>query len=192
MSHPAVPRATIDVIDPVAAVSSTSRNEPVVVGDDQDSRGHESDEKTERDERETGFEKPESRDSDAGFEKTKSAPEAKPVGEPLAPYATSASGASAATTVPTVAAKKPWYNTPNPMKWGTIPPIPAEREVSREATAGWFSLLTFQWMAPVMTVSPPGPSILLQFLTLNSRPATNDHSIRMTSGSSTPSAKQHQ
>ncbi|KFY56160.1 hypothetical protein V496_06769 [Pseudogymnoascus sp. VKM F-4515 (FW-2607)] len=157
MSHPTVPRATSGVIDPAATVSSTSRNEPVAVGDDQDSRSRESYEKTERDERDTDFEKAESRDSDAGFEKTKSAPEAKPIGEPLAPYATSASGASAATTVPTVAAKKPWYKTPNPMKWGAIPAVPSEREVSREATAGWFSLLTFQWMAPVMTAGYKRP-----------------------------------
>ncbi|OBT70508.1 hypothetical protein VE03_00185 [Pseudogymnoascus sp. 23342-1-I1] len=157
MSDPALPRAANALIDPAAAVNSTSQNEPLAVEDEQDSRVRESDEKTERDERYTDFEKAESRDSDAAFEKTKSAAEIKPIGEPLAQHATSASGASAATTVPTIATKKPWYKTPNPMKWGAIPPIPTEREVSREATAGWFSLLTFQWMAPVMTAGYKRP-----------------------------------
>lgn len=182
MTDRTVPRATNAAIDPAAAVNNTNRDEPLAVDDERDGLGRESDEKTERDERDTDFEKAEGRDSDAGFEKTKSAPEAKPIGEPLAPYATSASGASAATTVPTIAKQKPWYKTPNPMKWGSIPPIPEEREVSREATAGWFSLLTFQWMAPVMTVSALYPHAQLRFLTLDSRPATSDHSTRTTSG----------
>ncbi|GKT84693.1 ABC transporter family protein [Colletotrichum tofieldiae] len=46
---------------------------------------------------------------------------------------------------------KPWYKTPNPLKWGGIPPVPEERIVSREHKAGFFSLLTFQWMAPLMS-----------------------------------------
>ncbi|TQN69244.1 Multidrug resistance protein fer6 [Colletotrichum shisoi] len=46
---------------------------------------------------------------------------------------------------------KPWYKTPNPLKWGGIPPVPEERIVSREHRAGFFSLLTFQWMAPLMS-----------------------------------------
>ena len=160
-----MPRGTNSAVDPAPVVNSTGRDEPLAVDDEQGRRARESDEKTERDERDTDFEKAESHESDAGFEKTKTAAEAKPIGEPLAPYATSASGASAATTVPTVAAKKPWYKTPNPMKWGSIPPIPTERGVSREATAGWFSLLTFQWMAPVMTVSAQCPDAQLQLLT---------------------------
>ncbi|KFY46523.1 hypothetical protein V495_02419 [Pseudogymnoascus sp. VKM F-4514 (FW-929)] len=156
MSHPAVPRATNAALDP-AVVNSTNRDEPVAATNGRDSSSRESDEKTERDERDTDFEKAESLDSNAGFEKTKSAVEAKPKGQPLAPYATSASGASATTTATTVPEKKPWYKTPNPMKWGAIPPIPTERRVSREATAGWFSLLTFQWMAPVMTAGYKRP-----------------------------------
>ncbi|GKT40843.1 multidrug resistance protein fer6 [Colletotrichum spaethianum] len=46
---------------------------------------------------------------------------------------------------------KPWYKTPNPLKWGGIPPVPEEKIVSREYKAGFFSLLTFQWMAPLMS-----------------------------------------
>ncbi|KAK8110590.1 uncharacterized protein PG998_007047 [Apiospora kogelbergensis] len=47
---------------------------------------------------------------------------------------------------------KKWYKQPNPLRWGSIPPVPKEREVSREYHAGWFSRLTFQWMAPLMNV----------------------------------------
>ncbi|KAH8908657.1 P-loop containing nucleoside triphosphate hydrolase protein [Coniochaeta sp. PMI_546] len=46
---------------------------------------------------------------------------------------------------------KPWYKTPNPLRWGKIPPIPKERKVCPEYNAGFFSLLFFQWMAPLMT-----------------------------------------
>ncbi|KAK2024466.1 ABC transporter [Colletotrichum zoysiae] len=46
---------------------------------------------------------------------------------------------------------KPWYKTPNPLRWGGIPPVPEEKILSREYKAGFFSLLTFQWMAPIMS-----------------------------------------
>jgi ATP-binding cassette subfamily C (CFTR/MRP) protein 1 len=49
--------------------------------------------------------------------------------------------------------KKKWYKKMNPLKWGAKPPVPAERGVSREYTAGVLSKITFQWMAPLMTVS---------------------------------------
>lgn len=49
--------------------------------------------------------------------------------------------------------KKKWYKRVNPLKWGAKPPVPKEREVSAEYKAGFFSRLTFQWMAPIMTVS---------------------------------------
>ena len=47
-------------------------------------------------------------------------------------------------------AKKPWYKSLNPLKRRTKPPIPKERIVSREYGASFLSLLTFQWMAPIM------------------------------------------
>ncbi|KAK8017660.1 hypothetical protein PG993_013986 [Apiospora rasikravindrae] len=47
---------------------------------------------------------------------------------------------------------KPWYKQPNPLRWGSIPPVPTERQVSREYNAGFLSRLTFQWMAPLMNV----------------------------------------
>ncbi|KAH7033322.1 ATP-binding cassette transporter protein YOR1-like protein [Microdochium trichocladiopsis] len=52
---------------------------------------------------------------------------------------------------------KPWYKTPNPLRWGKVPPIPDERQVSREYTAGFWSKLTFQWMAPIMNVGYKRP-----------------------------------
>lgn len=47
--------------------------------------------------------------------------------------------------------KKPWYKRLNPLKKSTKPPIPKERIVSREYGASFLSLLTFQWMAPLMS-----------------------------------------
>lgn len=48
---------------------------------------------------------------------------------------------------------KPWYRTLNPLRWGGIPPIPDERNVSPEYKAGFLSLLTFGWITPMMVVS---------------------------------------
>ncbi|GAW25582.1 putative ABC transporter family protein [Rosellinia necatrix] len=70
-------------------------------------------------------------------------------------YATDTSTITRTTTrasVP-VAPARPWYRTPNPLLWGSVPPVPKEKQESREASAGFFSKLTFQWMAPLMTVS---------------------------------------
>lgn len=67
--------------------------------------------------------------------------------------ATDASVLTRATTGPTrpvvVPKSKSWYN---PLRWGKIPSIPEERGVSREYYAGFWSRLTFQWMAPLMNV----------------------------------------
>ncbi|KAI0120047.1 P-loop containing nucleoside triphosphate hydrolase protein [Nemania sp. FL0031] len=74
-------------------------------------------------------------------------------------YATDASTITRTTTrasVP-VTPKKPWYKTPNPLLWGSIPPVPKEKQESREATASFFSKLTFQWMAPLMNVGYKRP-----------------------------------
>lgn len=46
-----------------------------------------------------------------------------------------------------------WLDRANPLKRSNKPPVPTERDVSREYGAGFFSLLTFQWMAPLMSVS---------------------------------------
>ena len=54
-------------------------------------------------------------------------------------------------------AKKPWYTRLNPLKRSIKPPIPKERAVSREYRASFLSLLTFQWMAPLMSTGYQRP-----------------------------------
>jgi ATP-binding cassette subfamily C (CFTR/MRP) protein 1 len=49
--------------------------------------------------------------------------------------------------------KKPWYKNLNPLKWGKVPPVPETRQVSREYNAPFLSIIYFQWMAPLMSVS---------------------------------------
>ncbi len=51
-----------------------------------------------------------------------------------------------------VVPKMPWYDRINPLKRRQAPPVPKERIVSREYGASFLSLVTFQWMNPVMTV----------------------------------------
>lgn len=48
--------------------------------------------------------------------------------------------------------KKAWYRQINPVRWGGVPPVPEVRGASREYTASFFSLVYFQWMAPIMSV----------------------------------------
>jgi hypothetical protein len=60
-----------------------------------------------------------------------------------------------------------WYRKLNPLRLRRIPPLPEKRAISREYGAGFWSMITFQWMAPLMTVSlMPG---LLQFASLVGR-----------------------
>jgi ATP-binding cassette, subfamily C (CFTR/MRP), member 1 len=49
--------------------------------------------------------------------------------------------------------KKPWYKQVNPLRWGSTPPVPETRKVSREYHASFLSLVYFQWMSPIMNVS---------------------------------------
>lgn len=65
---------------------------------------------------------------------------------------TDASVTTAATSRHPERDSKPWYKTPNPLRWGKIPPIPLEKEVCPEYQASFFSKLIFHWMAPLMTV----------------------------------------
>lgn len=69
-------------------------------------------------------------------------------------YATTGSGVSALESRPEEEKiKKPWYKKSlNPLKRGPKPPVPKERTISAEYTAPFWSLLTFQWMAPIMSV----------------------------------------
>jgi ATP-binding cassette subfamily C (CFTR/MRP) protein 1 len=58
--------------------------------------------------------------------------------------------------------KKPWYKQVNPLRWGSTPPVPETRKVSREYHASFLSLVYFQWMAPIMSVSlmPANPKYI--------------------------------
>ena len=53
--------------------------------------------------------------------------------------------------------KRPWYKRLNPLKRSTKPPVPKERRISREYGASFLSLLTFQWMAPLMSTGYQRP-----------------------------------
>ncbi|KAI1503509.1 P-loop containing nucleoside triphosphate hydrolase protein [Biscogniauxia marginata] len=68
-------------------------------------------------------------------------------------YATDASAVTRTTTRSSAPPQpRKWYKTPNPLRWGSIPPVPKERVPSNEYKAGFFSRLTFHWMAPLMNV----------------------------------------
>ncbi|KHN95796.1 ABC transporter family protein [Metarhizium album ARSEF 1941] len=64
---------------------------------------------------------------------------------------TSCATGAPSTVQPPPAKAKPWYRHMNPLRWGGVPPVPKDRIVSREYSAGFFSKLTFQWMTPLMT-----------------------------------------
>lgn len=68
-------------------------------------------------------------------------------------YATTASATTQATSHHPSRAddgKKPWQRTLNPLKWGTPPPVPEEREVSKEYGANIFSQIFFSWQGSLM------------------------------------------
>ena len=60
-----------------------------------------------------------------------------------------------------------WYRKLNPLKLRRVRPIPAERTISREYGEGFWSMITFHWMAPLMAVSLM--PVLLQFVSLAGR-----------------------
>lgn len=53
--------------------------------------------------------------------------------------------------------KKPWHKKLNPLKWGEVPPVPKEKEMSHEYKAGFFSKLFFSWQAPLMVTGYKRP-----------------------------------
>lgn len=63
--------------------------------------------------------------------------------------------------------KQTWTERINPFKHAILPPIPKERMPSREHQAGWFSVLTFQWMAPLMSVGYQRPLELEDIWSVN-------------------------
>ncbi|CAG8134255.1 unnamed protein product [Penicillium olsonii] len=63
--------------------------------------------------------------------------------------------------------KKKWYRRLNPIRLQKTPPVPEERAVSREYGASFFSLVTFQWMSPLMKVGYLRPLELQDIWTVN-------------------------
>ncbi|KAK3067378.1 ATP-binding cassette transporter yor1, partial [Teratosphaeriaceae sp. CCFEE 6253] len=63
--------------------------------------------------------------------------------------------------------KQTWSEKLNPLKHKTLPPIPDHRIPSREHQAGFFSLVYFQWMAPLMSVGYQRPLELNDVWTVN-------------------------
>ncbi|EFX02817.1 ABC multidrug transporter [Grosmannia clavigera kw1407] len=70
--------------------------------------------------------------------------------------ATDASAASAATSAPETMPPS-WIRKINPLRWGSVPPVPAERVECPEATATFFSRLSFHWQASMMRVGYKRP-----------------------------------
>lgn len=61
---------------------------------------------------------------------------------------------------------KSWYRRLDPLKSRRKTPVPKERIVSREYGASFFSMLTFQWMAPLMKVLNP-PTLIQAIATVS-------------------------
>lgn len=81
---------------------------------------------------------------------------------------TSTTGASEPSEKDVRLAKRSWSEKINPLKKKNVPRIPDERAVCPEYKATFFSRLTFQWMAPLMSVCRLFlPSSLLNFLTFS-------------------------
>lgn len=52
----------------------------------------------------------------------------------------------------------PWSRRLNPLKTNQIPPVPEERQPSKEQDANWLSKLTFHWVTPILSVSAGNPN----------------------------------
>ncbi|KAJ6152874.1 hypothetical protein N7497_007193 [Penicillium chrysogenum] len=63
--------------------------------------------------------------------------------------------------------KKKWYRRLNPLRLQKIPPVPTERSVSHEHGASIFSIISFQWMSPLMKVGYLRPLDLQDIWTVN-------------------------
>ena len=65
------------------------------------------------------------------------------------------------------APRPPWHHKINPLRSRNIPPVPEKRAASREQTATFLSLLTFQWINPLMTIGYKRPLELGDIWTVN-------------------------
>ena len=75
-------------------------------------------------------------------------------------YATDASATTQATShhlADENRIKKLWYRKVNPLRWGKVPPVPEEREVSHEHKASFLSQLFFAWQGPLMVTGYKRP-----------------------------------
>jgi ATP-binding cassette subfamily C (CFTR/MRP) protein 1 len=73
---------------------------------------------------------------------------------------------SKAETTP-IAPTQPWHSRINPLRSRNIPPVPEQRTASREQNASFLSLLTFQWVNPLMAVGYQRPLELGDIWTVN-------------------------
>lgn len=82
---------------------------------------------------------------------------------------TTTTGTSVATepAVDETPRKQTWSEKLNPLKRSVLPPVPKERAPSREHQAGFFSVLTFQWMSPLMGVGYQRPLELNDIWSVN-------------------------
>lgn len=123
--------------DPVASANATDSDEPLAVdGEEKDFIESTS---------------PPDSASHSLSEKEHVEREKKPQLQQTKSYATSNSAVTR--TESNVEPPKPWYKNYNPLRWGGIPPVPETRQVCREYNAPFLSLVYFQWMAPLMSVS---------------------------------------
>jgi len=156
--------------DPVGGADSTNHEEPL----DVDGK--------EKEYIEINTHRSASNSSNSGSEFGQDEKKIRPGLQQTKSYATDASALSRTDSqVDVPAIKKPWYKKINPLKWGKIPPVPETRRVSREYNAPFLSLVYFQWMAPLMSVSIS--HTLFQKSNTNAfRLDTSDNSNRMTFG----------
>ncbi|KAI3098250.1 hypothetical protein CBS147333_9109 [Penicillium roqueforti] len=75
--------------------------------------------------------------------------------------------------------KKKWYRRLNPLRLQKTPPVPTERSVSREHGASFFSIISFQWMSPLMKVGYLRPLELQDIWTVNPDRAVDVLSSRL-------------
>ncbi|KAK0727269.1 ATP-binding cassette transporter protein YOR1-like protein [Lasiosphaeria miniovina] len=134
-----------------AATAQPSSDESLGGGKEAAHVGLEGDDKIER-HPEDGKADDEADDKRAGLSRLKS-------------YATATSVTS--TTSNPQAKQKPWYQQPNPLRWGKIPQVPKERQVCPEHTAGFFSSLFFFWMGPLMQTGYKRPLELNDLYSIN-------------------------
>lgn len=148
--------------DPEAAVDNTNHEEPVEPPEDDN------------------HDVVENSSSHSSTEKELKEKETRPPLNQTKSHATTASALTRTESHVDEPRKKPWYRKLNPLRWGSIPPVPETRGVSREYNAPFLSLVYFQWMAPLMTVGER--LYLLTDPTNIPRLATSVHSSRTTFG----------